>query len=71
MAGLIILILVLAFTVYCVADLARAAEVRSLSRGVWAVICLVLMPLGGILYLLAGKAWNVPEDPGIAPRSPR
>jgi hypothetical protein len=24
-----------------------------------------------VLVLVAGKAWKVPEDPGIAPRSPR
>jgi hypothetical protein len=70
MAALIIVIPVLAFTVYCVADVARATAVRSLSRGVWAVICLVSMPLGGILYLAAGKAWKVPEGPGAALRWP-
>lgn len=67
---IIVIVAALAFTAYCLVDLARAGEVRSLSHGVWAVACLVSMPLGGILYLVAGKVWNVPEGPGTAPRWP-
>jgi hypothetical protein len=73
-AGLLIVLMVVAaavaFTVYCLVDLARAAEVRSLSRGVWAVICLASMPWGGIIYLMAGKVWPDREVPGSAPRWP-
>jgi hypothetical protein len=31
------------FTFYCLVDLARAKKVRSLSSGVWAVICLAVV----------------------------
>lgn len=42
-----------AFTGCCLADLARAAEVRSLPRGAWVVVCLASIPLGGIARLPA------------------
>ncbi len=45
----------IAFEAVCLADLARAEEVRRLPRGAWMVICLVSIPLGGILYLAAGR----------------
>jgi len=50
------LILVLAtFEGYCLVDCARADQVRYLSRWTWAVIMLVTIPFGGILYLTYGK----------------
>lgn len=67
---IIVIVAALAFTAYCLVGLARATEVRSLSPGVWPAICLVSMPWGGILYLCAGKVWNVPEGPARAPRWP-
>jgi len=67
---LVVVVGAVAFTVYCLVDPARAEEVRSLSRGVWAAICLVSMPTGGIIYLMAGKVWKVREIPGSAPRWP-
>jgi len=74
MATLLTLLVVVAgavaFTVYCLVDLARAEEARSLPRGAWAAICLVSMPMGGIIYLVAGKVWKVREVPGSAPRWP-
>jgi hypothetical protein len=49
MAVLIALIAVTAgFTAYCLVDLALAKDVRALSRGMWAIICLVSMPLGRV-----------------------
>jgi hypothetical protein len=58
---------VAALAVYYLIDLAQAEEVRSLSRGAWAVICLVLIPLSGIIYLAVGKAWKSRETPSFAP----
>lgn len=50
------LILVLAtFEGYCLVDCARADQVRYFSRWTWAVILLVTIPFGGILYLTYGK----------------
>lgn len=43
------------FVVFCLVDLARARRVRYLPKWAWALICLVSVPLGGIVYLLAGR----------------
>lgn len=42
------------FVVYCLIDLARA-EVRYLPKWAWAVICLLSVPVGGIVYLVVGR----------------
>jgi len=49
---------VLIFEVYCLVDIARAKDVRRLDRETWALISLVTLPLGGILYLSLGKRWK-------------
>ena len=49
-------IFLLAFVVYCWVDLARAEQVRYLPKWLWAIVCLISIPLGGILYLAFGKA---------------
>ena len=46
---------VVAFTIQVVADLARARHTRLMSREAWLVVCVVSMPIGGILYLMYGK----------------
>jgi len=60
---------VLIFEVCCLIDIARVGEVRRLDRETWALICLVTLPLGGILYLALGRTWKH-RGPGRAPRSP-
>jgi hypothetical protein len=45
------------FVTYCLVDLSRN-EVRHLPKWLWAIVCIVSVPLGGILYLLVGR------DPG-------
>lgn len=50
-----IFVIVIVFTVYCLVSVARASQTRHLSRGWWALICLVSMPMGGIIYLLLGR----------------
>jgi hypothetical protein len=54
-AALGILVVVVAFTIQVVADLARARRTRLVSREAWLVICVLSMPIGGILYLMYGK----------------
>lgn len=50
-----LLLVVLAFVIFCLVDLARSDRVRYLPRWAWAVICLISMPWGGIAYLIFGK----------------
>jgi hypothetical protein len=55
-AALAPLIIVAAgFVVFCLVDLVRAERVRYLPKWLWAVICLVSVPLGGIIYLTVGR----------------
>lgn len=58
------------FVAFCLADLARAEEVRYLPRWGWGLVCLVQIPLGGIIYLSIGKVRGPhrapPESPGPA-----
>ncbi len=49
-----IVILCLAFVVYCWIDIARN-EVKGLPRWAWALIVALSIPLGGIVYLLVGR----------------
>jgi hypothetical protein len=60
---------VLIFEVCCQVDIARAKEVRRLDRETWALICLVSLPLGCILYLALGRKWKG-RGSAPAPRSP-
>lgn len=47
--------LAVAFLAYCLYDLGRS-EVRYLPKWAWALICLVSIPVGGIIYLALGRA---------------
>lgn len=56
-AALVPIVVVLAgFEVFCLVDVARAAQVRYLPKWAWAVICLVSVPLGGVVYLTLGRS---------------
>lgn len=53
------------FDAYCIRDIVRAADVRYLRKWVWVLICLVQIPLGGILYLAIGRIGPAqPVPPG-------
>ena len=52
-----IIVVAVGFVAYCLVDLSRS-DVRYLPKWTWAVICVVSVPLGGIVYLVAGR------DPG-------
>jgi nucleoside recognition membrane protein YjiH len=43
------------FVIYCWVDIARAEKVKHLPKWGWAVVCVLSVPLGGILYLAFGK----------------
>ncbi len=49
-----IVVLAVAFVAYCLWDLSRS-RVRYLPKWAWAVICVVSVPAGGIVYLLVGR----------------
>ena len=49
-----IIVLLVAFVVFCLVDLVRN-DVQHLPKWAWALICLLSVPLGGILYLLLGR----------------
>ena len=49
------LVAAVSFAAFCLADLARADEVRYLPKWGWAIACLLSIPLGGIMYLSAGR----------------
>jgi Phospholipase_D-nuclease N-terminal len=52
---IIVLILAACFAIYCEVDVIRARRVRYLPRWLWGIICLISIPLGGIIYLAVGK----------------
>jgi Phospholipase_D-nuclease N-terminal len=51
-------VLVIGFDGFCLYDLARARAVRVLPKWVWAIICLISFPFGGIIYLTLGREWT-------------
>ncbi len=53
-----LIVLALGFIAYCLVDLARS-EVRYLPKWAWAIICVISVPLGGVIYLLFGREQEV------------
>ena len=50
------------FVAFCLADLTRARQVRYLPKWAWVLVCLVSVPLGGIIYLSIGRVrWDAPS----------
>lgn len=47
--------LAVAWEVFCLQDLVRADRVRYLPKWAWAVICLVSIPWGGVIYVIFGR----------------
>ncbi len=48
-------VLAVAFVGYCLFDLSRS-RVRYLPKWAWAAVCVVSIPIGAIIYLVAGRA---------------
>ena len=55
--GLILVVAVIAFSIFALVDclITDRSRIRGLPKAVWAVIIVVLAPLGGILWLVLGK----------------
>ena len=49
-------LVVVGFDVFCLVDIARANGARYLPRWVWAILCVTVSPLAGIVYLVVGKS---------------
>jgi hypothetical protein len=49
-----IIVVAIAFVIFCLVDIARH-DVKYIPRWVWALICCLSVPLGGIIYLLVGR----------------
>lgn len=64
---LIVVVAAVAFTVYAAIDCATMPRerVRSLRRGVWILLVIVLPVLGGVLWFLLGRS---PASPGTTAR---
>jgi hypothetical protein len=61
LAALVLLLglaLLISWEILCLGQVVLAGRVRFLPRWVWAVACLIFIPLGGILYLLVGRVWT-------------
>ncbi|HZV24689.1 MAG TPA: PLDc N-terminal domain-containing protein [Acidothermaceae bacterium] len=54
-APLAVIVLGLVFLVFCLVDLARTEAVRYVPKWAWAVVCVISVPLGGVIYLLVGN----------------
>ena len=53
-----LLVLLAGFLIYCLIDLARS-EVQHLPKWAWAIVCVISVPLGGIIYLTMGRSPRV------------
>ena len=51
----VILALAGGFAAFCLADIARSQSVRYLPKWAWALVCVVQIPSGGIIYLSLGR----------------
>lgn len=49
-----LLILALAFVAYCLVDMYRN-DVKHLPKWAWAIIAIISIPIGGIIYLVFGR----------------
>ena len=49
-----LILVAVAFIVFCWFDIVRN-DVRYLPKWVWGLICVLSVPLGGIVYLLVGR----------------
>ncbi|MGC4189909.1 MAG: PLDc N-terminal domain-containing protein [Thermomicrobiales bacterium] len=48
-------ILLAAFAIYCWWDIWHQESVNYLPKWAWAILCVVSIPLGGIVYFLIGR----------------
>lgn len=58
-------ILAVAFYIYCFIDVLRtpSGTTRMLPKVVWLLVVLLLPLLGGVLWLVFGRVWDLPGSP--------
>ncbi|GAB3205421.1 hypothetical protein [Nocardia tengchongensis] len=49
-----LIVIAIGFVGFCWYDLSRS-RVRYLPKWAWAIICLISIPIGGIIYLVVGR----------------
>lgn len=54
-----VFVLLVAFVIFCLVDI-RRSTVRYVPRWVWVLLCVLSIPLGGIIYLLFGREHGEP-----------
>lgn len=61
------------FVAFCLITLVRADEVRFLPKWGWAIVCLIEIPLGGLIYLSIGRVRRPRRAPpeSLEPEEPR
>ncbi|WP_158675709.1 PLDc N-terminal domain-containing protein [Nocardia stercoris] len=50
-----VLVLEVAFVAYCWTSIYRVRATKFLPKAVWALLVLLVMPIGGIVYLVCGR----------------
>jgi hypothetical protein len=55
-----VVILAVAWEVFCLHDLARADRVRYLPKWGWAIVSLISIPWGGLAYVIFGRDRGAP-----------
>src|SRR6516225_499301 len=66
-AAIAVLAAAVVFVVFCLVNLARAARVRYLPKWAWAPIICLMIPWGGLAYLIFGRVSPEPDIPVPAP----
>ena len=61
-AVLLLAVVSAAFISYCLVDIVRAQATRWLPKWVWAIFCVMTIPLGGVIYLLVGRTYVEQAD---------
>ena len=51
-----LILLAVAWVAFCLVQVVRSPGVRGLPRWAWALVVVLSVPLGGVVFLLAGRA---------------
>ncbi|HSF26871.1 MAG TPA: hypothetical protein VLC50_05065 [Actinomycetes bacterium] len=51
-----LILLAVAWVAFCLVQIVRAPGVRGLPRWAWVLVVVLSVPLGGVVFLLAGRA---------------